>query len=451
MLIHDLVPRRCGDGVWPWSLPGAGEAGRWLAGLGLRAGDRVALAGANQPATAQVLTAGLRGGLSIVLLNRRLHLAELAGQLARAACVRLLADPGHPAAGLMPGNALPTDFGHRPDAGGPPSGSLVLFTSGSTGQPKAARLGASALNAAVVAHVAALDLDAASLWACPLPLDHVGGAMCVLRALASGCRVRLPERFDAATLSAELDRGATGSSVVPTMLRRVLEVRGDRRWSPSLRRLLTGGGSMDARLAADCAALGLPPSQTYGLTEMGSMASVLDPSDWAAHPGSAGRGIAGARLRVVAGQIEVAGTMLFDGYEEAGRLIAPAGAWHATGDLGTLDNDGFLTVQGRIAERIVSGGENVDAREVEAALETHPAVVEAAVIGVPDAEWGEVVAAAVVLRGTVSTDELTVYCAGRLAGFKCPRRWRVVDQVPRSGAGKIRRAEVRRLMERSSN
>lgn len=444
-MVSILAPRPAGAATtWAWSLPGEPDATRWLAGQGLAAGGRIALAGCNTVATAQVLLAALRLGVDVVLLNRRLAAPELAGQLARSAAQLLIADPDHPAAALAAHTPLPAAFAGPAGAGGPPAGALVLFTSGSTGAPKAARLPAGALRAAVEAHVAALALTPAAAWACPLPLDHVGGAMCVLRAAAGGCRVHLHDRFDAGALADDLV-AVDGASVVPTMLRRLLEARASRPWPSRLRRLLTGGGPLDPALASACAALGLPPSQTYGLTEMGSMATVLDPADWAAHRDSAGRVIPGARVRIRDGRIEVSGPMRFAGYESDGRLVEPAADWHPTGDLGELDRDGFLRVRGRVAELIVSGGENVAAPEVEAVLEAHPAVAEAAVVGLPDPEWGEAVAAAVVLRGAAAEAELAEHCAARLAGFKRPRRWLVVAGLPRTGAGKLRRGELRRL------
>jgi o-succinylbenzoate---CoA ligase len=191
--------------------------------------------------------------------------------------------------------------------------------------------------------------------------------------------------------------------------------------------LLTGGGPLPATLIAHSTALGLAPSETYGLTEMGSMVT-LD-----------GRPVPGARLRLDDGRILVGGVMCFDGYESGGQLREPAGEWHATGDLGACDAQGRLHIRGRLAELIVSGGENIAAPEIEAALEAHPAVAEAGVVGLPDAQWGEVVAAALVLRGGCSQAELEAHLATRLAGFKRPRRWLFVTDLPRTHTGKLRR------------
>ncbi len=420
-----MIPSRVGDGPWPWALPGEADAGRWLDGLGLAPGARLALAGLNTPATAQVLAAAVRRDLVVVLLSRRLAAPELADQLARAQVAAVAAAPAHPLAAITRHHALPDAFTGAAGTGGPARGALVLFTSGSTGAAKAVRLGPNALAAAVSAHVAGLGLGPDDRWFLPMPLDHVGGAMPLLRALASGCGLALRARFDPAD---PLD-GCTGASVVPTMLARLCETR--RAWPSSLRLLLAGGGPLPEPVAAQAAALGLAPRETYGMTEMGSMAT-LD-----------GLPVPGAELRIVDGRIQVRGPMLFDGYESDGRLL-PRPAWHATGDLGTW-TEGRLRITGRVAELIVSGGENVSAPEVEAALQTHPAVAEAAVVGLPDRTWGEVVAAAVVRRGGVEESELAAHLATRLAGFKRPRRWLFVDELPRTDAGKLRRHAVRAL------
>lgn len=430
-MIHALAPVAAGGGAWPWALPGEAAAEAWLDGLGLPPGGRLALGGLNRPGTAQVLAAALRRGLTVIPFNRRLAPAELARQLADAAADRAAADPDHPLAAVAACAPLPPGFAGGPGGGGPCRGALVLFTSGTTGRPRAARLPAEAISAAIAAHATALGLSRDDAWFLPLPLDHVGGAMGVLRALATGCRLLVAERFDADEGGRAL-ADATGASLVPTMLARLIAARGDRRWPPGLRRLLVGGGPLPAGLAAAAADLGLAPQETYGLTEMGSMVA-LD-----------GRPVPTAQVQVVTGRILVDGPMRFAGYEERG-VLAPSAGWHATGDLGAIGGDGRLRIAGRLAELIVSGGENVSAPEVEAALGEHPAVADACVVGLPDPEWGEAVAAAVVLRGAVPTATLAAHCAGRLAGYKRPRRWLVLDALPRTALGKLRREEVRAM------
>jgi O-succinylbenzoic acid--CoA ligase len=244
--------------------------------------------------------------------------------------------------------------------------------------------------------------------------------MGTLRALVCGCAV---------TLESAPGPDATGASLVPTMLARL--VAAGTSPPPHLRTALTGGGPLDPLLAETARRLGWPVRETYGLTEMGSMVT-LD-----------GVPVPGARLRLEDGRILVGGAMRCDGYEGDDGL-QPAAEWHVTGDLGELI-DGRLRVTGRQAELIVSGGENVAAPEVEAALMAHPLVAAVCVVGLPDTAWGECVAAAIVLRGAIDGDELATWLQPRLAGYKRPRRWRFVDALPRTALGKLQRHLVRGL------
>ena len=218
-----------------------------------------------------------------------------------------------------------------------------------------------------------------------------------------------------------------------------------------MRYLLTGGGPLDAELARRSADLGLPPSQTYGLTEACSQVATLMPSEYAAHPASAGRPLPGVRLRIrhgdqsvangTIGQIEVAGPTLFAGYESDGKLSEITGAWFATGDLGSIDDDGFVTIACRRDDLILSGGENIYPAEVEAVLGRHPAIAAAAVVGLPDPAWGQSVAAVLVAKSEIPDDkELAAWMQTNLSGYKRPRRWLWVDALPTGPGGKVMRA-----------
>ncbi len=411
-----MRPLRHDDG-WAW--PGEAAATVWLRNHGLNAGDRIALGGLNTPATVQLLAAALRLGLTVVPLNRRLTIAELRTLHARTAVRLTIADPTHPLAEAVPTVAMPPVFAGPVGTVGPISGALVLFTSGTTGAPRAVRLGRSAIAAAVAAHVAALGLNAADHWSLPLPLDHVGGIMATLRALACG---------GAVDLEAAPGADATGASLVPTMLARL--VAAGTPPPPRLQHALIGGGPLDAAVAAAARRLGWPVRETYGLTEMGSMVT-LD-----------GLPVPTAQVRIDDGRILVGGPMCFDGYEVDGKL-EPAPTWHTTGDLGEL-RDTRLRIIGRAAELIISGGENVAAPEVEAVLQQHPLVAEACVVGLPDATWGEMVAAAVVVvQDGLDPAALDAWLQPRLAGFKRPRRWLIVPALPRTALGKRQRHIVR--------
>jgi o-succinylbenzoate---CoA ligase len=417
---------------------------------GIERGQRIGLAGLSTPTTAALLQALPLAGVTTVLFNRRLTENELAEQVTRAHVNRVLADRAHPLAGRRITIPIPASFPDQPVADVTPvtdtNAALVLFTSGTSGTAKAARLSWAALRHAADAAVQVLGLIPGSTWLGCLPLDHIGGAMVILRAGRGGGAVLLHDRFDAEAVTQAIDDNAVhGVSVVPTMLHRLLAARAKRPWPATLRCLLTGGGPLAGETIARSTALGLPPSQTYGLTEAASQVCTLLPQEAAAHPGSAGRPLPGMQVRIVDDVIQVRGPALFSGYEHDGALSEPLSAdgWFSTGDLGKLDADGFLTVHGRRTDLILSGGENVYPAEVEALLERHPQIAEAGVYGVADAEWGQVVAAVLVARGEPPNDAaLEAWLTSNLAGFKRPRRWRWAAELPRTATGKLQRQRL---------
>jgi O-succinylbenzoic acid--CoA ligase len=197
---------------------------------------------------------------------------------------------------------------------------------------------------------------------------------------------------------------------------------------------------------------GWPLALTYGMTEMTSQVATAPPERVRAKPGTVGAPLDGAEVRVAPdGEILTRGATLALGYVGAEAPLRDPDGWYHTGDLGRVDHDGDLWVTGRRSDRIVSGGVNVDAHEVEAALREHPAVGDACVVGVPDDRWGEAVAAALVPRGgPVDLDGLADWLRGRLSPAKRPRRWRVVEALPLNANGKVDRGAVRREMQQGA-
>lgn len=445
-----LLPGHPAAVLWPYLLPGVGGALVWLRSQGIERGQRIGLAGLNTPTTAALLQALPLAGVTTVLFNRRLTPDELAEQVTRAHVNRVIADRDHPLARRRTTVAMPASFPDQPVADATPLSdnqpALVLFTSGTSGTAKAARLSWAALKHAADAAVQVLALTPGSTWLGCLPLDHIGGAMVIMRSGRGGGTVMLHDRFDADEVTRAIDAGTVhGLSVVPTMLHRLLATREERRWPTTMRCLLTGGGPLSADDIARSTALGLAPSQTYGLTETASQVCTLLPDEAAAHAGSAGRALPGMRVRIEGGVIQVRGPALFSGYETDGSVSEPlpADGWFSTGDLGELDAAGYLTVHGRRSDLILSGGENVYPAEIEAVLARHPQIAEAGVFGVADAEWGQVVAAVLVARGTPPSDaELEAWFAANLAGYKRPRRWRWADELPRTATGKLQRQRL---------
>jgi O-succinylbenzoic acid--CoA ligase len=302
-----------------------------------------------------------------------------------------------------------------------------MYTSGTTAGPKEVSLSVEnwLWNAIGSAH--ALGLDPEEQWLCPLPLAHVGGLSIALRSAVYATTVMLQERFDtAAALAALMDsaRRVTLVSLVPTMLSRLLDAGLER--PPTLRRVLLGGGPIAPALLHQAAAAGVPVSPSFGMTETCSQIA------------TDGFAVLGAEL-----SLSDVGELLVRGPSVSVGALAPDG-WLHTGDLATLDASRRLAIVGRLADTIVSGGENVAPTEVEAVLLEHPAVADAAVLGRVDEQWGEaVIAQVVVSHGAAGDDrlaaELRGVCAGRLAAFKVPKRIEFVAEIPRGPTGKLQR------------
>jgi O-succinylbenzoic acid--CoA ligase len=447
-----LSPAACGNPLWSFLIPGAAQAVTWLRDQGVKRGQRIGIVGANSPGFAALLQALPLAGATTVLFNHRLHERDLDRQIEAAAVADVLRE--FPAE--FSGNAPLPDLSPLADA----DPALVLFSSGSEGEPKAVRLSWRAIRSSADAASQHLSLAAGQRWLACLPLDHIGGASIIYRAGRCGFHVHLLDSFDAPTANRHIDEcEVTGVSVVPTMLHRLVIDRRGRTWPSSLRQILTGGGPLSPALIDACARLGVAPLQTYGMSETASQIATLLPGETAAHAGSAGRPLPGMSVKICTddgvevpdghvGRIHVRGPQLFDGYENAGKLTQrrSTGDWFATGDLGSMST-GYLSVRGRRSELIVSGGEKIFPPEVESVLAQHPDVGDAAVVGIEDAEWGQHVVALLVAKGQQPPDhEFTEWLRLHLTGFKRPKQWRWVRELPRSQAGKLLRMKLSDLL-----
>jgi O-succinylbenzoic acid--CoA ligase len=270
-----------------------------------------------------------------------------------------------------------------------------------------------------------------------------------------GCLV-LRDRFEADDTNRAIDEeGVTHASFVATTLERVLDARKDRPVPATFRLALIGGGPVPAPLLARARAAGILALQTYGLTEACSQVTTERPDE--ADGRTAGRALPGLEVRIVGpegevlgsgreGDIEVRGPTVMAGYlnrPEATREAFRDG-WLRTKDLGVLDERGRLTVLSRRTDLIVRGGENLYPAEIEAVLANHPAVQECAVVGVPDARWGEVPVAFVAVRANQTwPEDLGAWCRESLAGFKVPARFERIEALPRNAMGKVERAVLR--------
>jgi acyl-CoA synthetase (AMP-forming)/AMP-acid ligase II len=349
----------------------------------------------------------------------------------------------------------------------------LRYTSGTAGRPKGAVLPRRAYDASVAAVASVIaPIEAADVLIQVAPMTHASGAM-LLPHVSVGARTLLLRRFDARALIDVCERyRATAMFLVPTMLIRVLDAIDDSRRMHTMRTIVYGGASMAAQRLADAVEmLGPIFVQIYGLTESTWPVAALlrdqhlraaaeSRDSWHRRLRSCGRATDVGELRIVsrggidvtageAGEVWVRGRNTMSGYwggdtgTDAKGLDAQG--WMHTGDIATCDADGYLTIVDRLHDMIVSGGFNVYPREVEDALSSHPAVLECAVVGRSDTEWGETVHAFVVVRDgqAVTADVLVAHCTAVVARYKKPHSIEFIGALPKNAAGKVLRRELR--------
>ncbi len=308
---------------------------------------------------------------------------------------------------------------------------FAIATAGSTGQPKGTELSAAALVASARASLRRIGARPGERWLCCLPPSHVSGLQVLVRSLLSGAAPVAAARLTAGTIA---EAGCAYASLVPTQLRRLVDAGAD---LTALRTILLGGAAIPHGLLAAASAAGGTVITTYGMSETCG-GCVYD-----------GMPLDGVSAQIGAdGRIRIAGPVLFSGYRLRPDLTALArdGRWFVTSDLGAVDAAGRLVVRGRADEVIITGGEKVVASEVAAVLGSCPGVREAAVVGRPDAEWGQRVTAIVVPADPAAPPELATLRAhvrGRLPGYAAPRALVLVARLPLLPSGKPDLARLR--------
>ncbi|HZO05238.1 MAG TPA: o-succinylbenzoate--CoA ligase [Solirubrobacterales bacterium] len=312
-----------------------------------------------------------------------------------------------------------------------------VLTSGSSGTPRPVGLTYGNFLWNAVGSGFNIGVDPADRWLCCVPLSHIAGLGIVMRSVIYGTAAVIHDGFDVDRVAASLEEdGITIVSLVTTMLTRLLEAGVD---LSGPRAILVGGGPVPQEPLEEAIARGATVVQTYGLTETCSQVTTLAPADSRRKLGSAGRPLLTTHLRIAAdGEILIQGPTVAPGR-------ADADGWLHTGDLGEIDDEGFLYVRDRLDDLIVSGGENVVPAEVEEVLLRHPEVADAAVVGREDPEWQQAVTAVVVLESgsQVTPDDLRRHCAESLAGFKVPKQVELVAVLPRTPSGKLMRRALR--------
>lgn len=442
----------------------ANGAAAWLQNLGVQSGERVAVLARNSAHYTVIVHALSRAGAVLVPLNTRLTPTELLWQIQHLSVRLLLTDEALlPTAQVIAQQAviqverleLLLHTSHFTLHALPfilSNTHSILFTSGTTGQPKGAQLTFGNHFFSAVGSMLNLGLHADDVWLACLPLFHVGGLSILLRGVIYGIPVVVHESFDAAEVNRMIEaEHVTIISVVSTMLQRMLEA-GLGAQPTSLRCVLLGGGPAPRPLLEACAARNLPVVQTYGLTEAASQVATLPPEDALRKLGSAGKPLLPTELKIEnaeangVGEIVVRGPTVTPGYYANAEATAHVlrEDWLHTGDIGYLDDEGYLYVLDRREDLIISGGENVYPAEIEAVLLSHPAIAEAGVAGAEDARWGQVPVAYVVRRAgeTLTETEIKDFCAARLAKYKIPSKIFFTEALPRNAAGKLLRRKL---------
>jgi o-succinylbenzoate---CoA ligase len=436
----------------------------WLASLGIRGGEHLGVLMTNSPDYVCLIHAAARLGAVLIPLNARLTPAELQWQVEKVRLKLLIYAESTAEKAQTITSCKTVDIAQDKERyGSLTTGTrnidlkavqAIVFTSGTTGQPKGAKITFGNQFWSATASSWRLGVLPNDHWLLCLPLYHVGGMAIVLRCCLYGTTIILQNGFDLETMRAALEKHpVTLVSLVPTMLYRLMEA--DVTFPDSLRMVLLGGAAATPELVKKCIERNIPVATTYGLTEATSQVATLLPEDVPQKPGSVGKPLMFTSIRILDehgssprpgkyGEIVVSGPTVMAGYfEHEDKKTLRDGELY-TGDIGYLDKDGDLWIVQRRSDLIVSGGENVYPAEVETILRLHPAIEDACVVGTPSAEWGQQVTAAIVLKANTfaTADDLIQFCRSKLAGYKCPRRVAFFDRLPQTASGKIHRQAV---------
>jgi acyl-CoA synthetase (AMP-forming)/AMP-acid ligase II len=461
-----------------------GRVGAAFRRHGVRPGGRVALLAANELEHVELQAACLRSGFALVPMNRRLTEPELRFILSDSAPdllvvgrnetkrgAALARDAGIPVLGVGAPQEVPSydealAAAHPdPDADADDPGlpTKIMYTSGTTGRPKGAVVDRLGFTARVLINAVELEVRPDDVHQACLPMFHIAAFLSYAHTLVGGTVVLLPEFEPAAALETMARERVTTTVLVPTTIAMLLDSPARAAADLSALRLIVYGGSAiePEPLRRAMAAFGCDFHQQYGMTETGGQ-TILRPADHdpddAERLSSAGTEAVGLEVRVVddtdepvaegeVGEIVCRGPSVMLGYHNRAEVSAEAlrGGWMHTGDLGYRDRRGYLHVTDRRNDMIITGGENVYPREVEAVLAQHPGIREVAVVGATDPKWGQVVTA-VLVGEAPSDEELTAWARQSLAAYKVPRRWVRVPELPHNATGKVLKHRLRELL-----
>ncbi|GGE78078.1 O-succinylbenzoic acid--CoA ligase [Priestia taiwanensis] len=421
-------------------------------------GDTVAVHMTNSIEMILVIHALQYMGVVAVLLNTRLTIEEIKWQVEDANAKQLICDT------YIEGISIPQITTAQWSMGKEASIELqthyhlddvttILYTSGTTGNPKGVMLTYGNHYHSAIGSALNLGLHQDDSWLACLPMFHVGGFSLLMKSIIYGMKIVMHESFDVRAVYNDMMKGkVTLISVVTKTLQEIITLA-DQPFPKTFRCALLGGGPAPISLIEECLEKGVNVYQTYGMTETASQIATLAPEYVLAKIGSAGKPLFPCELQIrkdgtnvsayEEGEIVVKGPNVTQGYynrEEATKETIQDG-WLYTGDIGYLDDEGFLYVLDRRKDLIISGGENIYPAQIEAALMSHPQIMDAGVIGMEDDQWGQVPVAFVIASG-LSAEEIFDYCYTKLARYKVPKHIYFTDSLPRNASNKLVRRNL---------
>ncbi|MFM9376801.1 class I adenylate-forming enzyme family protein [Gordonia sp. VNK21] len=457
----------------------------WLSSQGVEPGDRILLVAKNGEFAATTVFAASHLGAAVVMANWRLSPAEIAYVVDDSRPSAVLYDSafeemldrvtrlrGAFSGAMMrhgSGSASVAEYGTvqssavpvtAPAAGNPSATAVIMYTSGTTGRPKGAEITGANLFWSAQGMSSSIEWEAAHRFLLAAPMFHIGGLAPLFANVLRGSTTVFLADFDPVevweTIRAER---ITTMMTVPAMLAAMAQAAATTEVdATSLVNVTCGGSAVPVGLIDTFTRLGVDVQVVYGLTEFSGGLAYYLPSMGQEHRGSQGRPVFYADVAIIApdterrlpdgqvGEIICHGPQRFAGYlgnPRATREALTSDGWYRTGDVGFIDEAGMLTVVDRIKDMIISGGENIYPAEVEAVLLSHPAIADAAVVGVADEKWGEVPVAYVVADPSIGEYEILQFTRERLARYKQPKRVEVVQVLPRNAVGKIQKGRLR--------
>lgn len=325
----------------------------------------------------------------------------------------------------------------------------IMYTSGTTGKPKGVLQTFGNHFYSAVSSALNLGLSSADKWLCVAPIFHISGFSIIMRGLIYGMTVRLVEKFRAEEIERILaNETVTIMSVVPFMLKKLIQQQNktNTHYNSAFRCMLLGGGTIDRETLEICLQRSIPVVQCYGMTETCSQIVALRSADALQKLGSVGQPLFSTQLKLSKdGEILLKTPALTPGYLNLPDKLPSKmiDGWYRTGDIGHLDKEGYLYIDGRADEMLISGGENIFPQEVEQVYQRYPQINEVAVVGQTDPVWGQVPVAFVVSDRRLSTTKLMNYGYEHLARYKVPQHYIFVSELPKNASGKIRRFMLR--------